>query len=150
MPAAEAARRLERLAEDEIPPLQLVHSRYGLSLAFEDGELASHKHPALHRLGIRSCCLVKTSSREHPLRLGDRLTIWQGAFDREVYVLFQGKRTGGFDRASTRWVMERLANVSPLLSGTVIRADGGVRILVARNTTMGKLRGEKSILDGLI
>lgn len=147
MPGAEAAQRLARTPPDQVPPLQLVYSRYGLSLAFEDGKLVNHRLRALHRFGIRSCRLVKASNLERQPRLGDNLSIWQGAFNREVYVLSNGKRTGGFDRASTRWVMEHIATVSPLLSGTVIQAEGGVRVLIARPTAMGALMGQKSLFD---
>lgn len=148
MPAAEAERRLEGLEDGQVLPLQLVHSRYGLSLAFEDGKLVNPKLRALHRLGIISCRLVKTSTMKSPPSLGDHVRIIQRRFDGNLYVSLGLKGYADFDRVSTRRVKEIIGS-SLIMSGTVIYDDSSYRVL-ATTGNMTKLRGEKSFLDDII
>ncbi|MCC3299317.1 hypothetical protein [Arthrobacter caoxuetaonis] len=147
MPGAEATQRLARVKDDEAPPLQLVSSRYGLSLAFDDGKLVNPRLRDLHRLGIRSCRLKDPLSLKEPLVLGDHFTIWRGASTGVIAVKFNGQFTAGFDWASMRWLHDRISNHSILHSGTVIQTQGAVRVLVARPTLMAMLSDEQSILS---
>ena len=146
MPGAEAVQRLARLEDDEFPPLQLVRSRYGLSLAFDDGKLVNPRLRELHRRGIRACRLKDPHLLGRPLVLGDRCTISRGAFNGVIAVKFDGQLTSGFDWASMRWLHDRINNHSTLHSGRVIQTQGGVRVLVARPTLISTLTEEQSIL----
>ena len=142
---------MQRLAganpDDDDLPLQLVRSRYGLSLAFDDGKLINPRLRGLHKLGVRSCRLKDPLSMKEPLVLGDRCRIHRGAFNGVIHTVFFKGYAKGFDWASMRWMDDRISNHSILLSGTVIQTQGAVRVLVAAPTLITKLRGEKSILE---